>query len=92
MGYIDEQTKRRVLMWEDIEFLGEFAELDGTEWGEMIGALCAMAGRIDLLSYEMADVLMKEIAENAEYVRQHAKIVETTETYTRTVRDIEWDE
>lgn len=91
MGQVDEQTKRRVLMWDDIEFLGEFAELDGTEWGEMVGALCIMAGRIDMLSDEMADMLMKEIADNAEYVRAHAKIVETTETYTRTTRDIEWD-
>ena len=79
-------------MWDDIEFLREYAELDGTEWGEMIGSLCILAGRVDLLSDELAAVLAKEIADNAEYVRQHAKIITVTETFTRTTADIEWDD
>lgn len=79
-------------MWDDIEFLREYAELDCTEWGEMIGSLCILAGRIDMLSDEMAAALAKEIADNAEYVRQHAKIVTVTETLTRTTADIEWDD
>lgn len=79
-------------MWDDIEFLREYAELDCTEWGEMIGSLCILAGRIDMLSDQMAAVLAKEISDNVEYVKEHAKILEYPETFTRTVVDIEWDD
>jgi hypothetical protein len=80
---------------EDIEFLAPYEQADGTEWGEMINYLCLLGGRLDYISDELAEMVAKEISDNAEYVREHARIVETVETkeiITRKTIDIEWDD
>lgn len=77
---------------QDVEFLTPYEQADGTEWGEMINYLCLLAGRIDYISEELAELVAKEISDNVAYVRENARIVETQETFTRKVVDIEWDD
>ena len=84
---MDYQKLRR-----DVEFLAPYEQADGTEWGEMINYLCLLAGRIDYVSDELAELVAKEISDNVEYVKEHAKIIEYPETFTRTVVDVEWDD
>ncbi len=77
---------------ENIEFLAPYEQADGTEWGEMINYLRLLAGRIDYVSEELGDLVAKEIEDNVEYVKANARIVETEETFTRKIVDVEWDD
>lgn len=82
---VDYDTVRK-----NVHELQQYAELVHDEWSEMIGALCMLAGRIDMVSEQLAEAIQEELAYNVEYVRENAKIVTRTETFTRTVYDVEW--
>jgi hypothetical protein len=82
----------REQLWNDIEFLSQYEELECSGWGEMIGHLCRLAGRIDYISDELAEMVAKEISDNVAYVKENAKIVTRTETFTKTFYDIEWSD
>lgn len=72
--------------------LAEYADLDGTEWGEMIHALETMHTYSDYISEEMYNALKAEIESNYQWALDNCKIVEEVETYTRTVRRLEHEE
>ena len=74
---------------EKIAKLEELAEYEGTEWGEMVMALCALTHRSDYVSEELAALLYKEIDSNLEWADENLKVIETTETFTRTVKSVE---
>ena len=71
--------------------LSDYADLDGTEWGEAMTLLTQLNQYSDYLNTDFARALTTEIADQLLYVQEHTRIVENTETYTRTVREIEWD-
>lgn len=74
-----------------VETLVEYAECDGTEWGETILALANLWRYYDYLSEDLQKALDKEIADQLEYIKQNCRIVEEEETFTRTVKTIEWN-
>ena len=78
-------------MIKDEEFnkLIEFAELDGTEWGEMILAIDALWGRRDYIDEKTKKALEKEITEQWKWAKENLTIVESVETITRPVRTLE---
>jgi hypothetical protein len=69
-----------------------YAKLDGTEWGETMDALCHLAGYKSYISEKLGKMLTKEISDNLKYAKKHCKIVETVETRTVTIKEIEWSE
>ena len=71
--------------------LKDYADLDGTEWGEAMSLLEQLARYSEYLNPEFAKALEIEIADQLQYVVDNAHIVESTETYTRTVRELEWE-
>lgn len=78
------------VLYNNIELLNKYTELTNDEWSETVIAMCILAGRIDYVSDDLAAALEREIAAEVEYVNEKATIVTRTETYTRTVYDIEW--
>jgi hypothetical protein len=72
-----------------IERLRNYAEYEGTEWGEMIMALCALTHRSDYVSEELAALLVAEIDSNLEWAEENLELVESVETFTRKVITVE---
>lgn len=72
------------------EQLTEYASLDGTEWGEVNLLLCQTVSHLDYVSVELRELLYSEIKTNLQYVQNHAVVVETEQTYTRKVKELEW--
>ena len=77
------------IAYEQIEELKEYAEYEGTEWGEMIMALSQLMGYADYISQEMQTALFKEIAAQHEWAKEELIITEHVETFTRKVRSVE---
>jgi len=73
-----------------IDELREYALLDGTEWGEMIEALCAIAERRSYISDELAEMVMKEIDAELTNVKACAIIEEEEFTTTHKVKTLVW--
>ena len=71
--------------------LSDYAALDSTEWGEAMSLLVQLSRYSDYLDTDFSKALAKEIADNLQYVKDNAHIVESTETYSRTVKELEWD-
>lgn len=76
------------IAYEQIEELKEYAEYEGTEWGEMIMALAQVMSYADYVSQEFQDVLFKEVAAQHEWAKEELVIVETDETFIRKVRSV----
>ena len=70
--------------------LEEYARLEGTEIGEMCRALLQMADCATYVTDKFADALAKEILEQLEMFQTQTSIVEKEETYTTTVKRLEW--
>lgn len=74
------------------EELGEYAVLDGTEWGETMLLLCQLERYSNYISTELYEMVKKEIETSLRNTKENAIIVEETETYTRTIKSLEWHE
>lgn len=72
-----------------IEELIVYANLDGTEWGEMITALQQLWQYRDYLSKELSEDLDQEILAQHEWSVNNLQIVEEKITETRTYKRLE---
>lgn len=73
-----------------IEELEDASHLDGTEWGETICDLLRLY-RSSMVSDSFKSSIEQEILDQYDAFKEYATIYETTETYTRVVRNIEWN-
>ena len=67
--------------------LREYAQLEGTEFGDMASTLVEMYDCS--LGEEFRKAVEKEMCNVLEHFKKFYKIVETTETYTKTYRELE---
>lgn len=74
---------------EKAEELRVYAEYDGTEVGEMLQALIRFAYYEEYTSSEMQAALAKEVEAQSKYYKEHFKIVEIEETFTRKITTLE---
>lgn len=76
-----------------IEELEPYMEIEGTELGEAWNLLCDIHNRCDYLSDHFGQEIRKEIKEQLEYIKKHAKITEEKidpkQSYV--IKDIVWD-
>lgn len=72
-----------------IDELLVYANLDGTEWGEMITALQQLWQYRDYLSKELSEDLDQEILAQHEWAVNNLQIVEEKITETRTYKRLE---
>ena len=70
--------------------LQEYAELDGTEWGELIQGLEHLYHYRDYMSSELAEALNFEIDLQWSAAKEFCVIVQNTETTTHTTRELIW--
>lgn len=69
--------------------LREYAELDGSEWGEML-MLCEQLWKYRfIMSDGLVQALEQEMRDQLEYAEEELEIVEETETYTHTIRRLQ---
>lgn len=73
---------------EEAHKLREYAELEGSELGEVCIRLYALQQYSSHLSDELLFILAKEIKEQLEWFEENTKIVEETETYTRNIKKL----
>lgn len=71
--------------------LEEYAELDGTEWGEAMMLLCSLQGHRAYLSTELLIALQQEIDTNLANVKENATVTTTTEYYSHQVKHLDWN-
>tara|TARA_R110000868_G_scaffold159061_5_gene387527 strand:+ start:49 stop:333 length:285 start_codon:yes stop_codon:yes gene_type:complete len=77
---------------EHARFLEEYAEMDGTEWGEACHMLCRLVGRFDMFSSDFQQTVFTELDEWVSYVKENVTIETTTETetVTREIKELHW--
>jgi hypothetical protein len=78
-----------MLTVEKIETLIEYAELDGTEWGEKINALLAVHAMRNTLEDALVRELEKELEEEHDAIVDQYEIITTTTTHTTTSKSLE---
>lgn len=69
--------------------LQEYAELDGTEWGEAMTLVCQLYGYEGYINDKLFKQLEKEIKSQLAAISQQFIIVEDTETITRKFKRLE---
>lgn len=74
------------------EELKSYALLEGSEWSEAMLALCHLKHYSHLLHADLVKEIDSEIADQLNYVKDHARVVEETETYTSVVKTLEWND
>jgi hypothetical protein len=72
-----------------LEKLSEYAEYDGTEWGETVTALYDMYRMRPYLSDEFTSALEKEIDDQYQYAIENASLEVSEETKTITTKTID---
>jgi hypothetical protein len=73
-----------------LEQLMQYADLDGTEWGEMCQAMQHLYGSYsDYIGEDLRDALEKNIAEQLKWAESEMEITEVDETFTRKVKVLE---
>lgn len=70
--------------------LQKYADLEGTELGEMCTILCSLFGYPDYMSEEFFTAIENEITKQLDNFKTNSKIVEIEETVVRKVVDLEW--
>lgn len=77
-----------------LEELGEYADIENTEWSEYINALLIIAEIPTSygMSEELSKAIDKEVDLQLKYAKEHFTIVTETETYTRTFKSIEYND
>ena len=74
---------------EKLEILMNFADLDGTEWGEMLQSLNALYSCRAMVSEELATAIDNEIISNDEWAVNNLEIIVETEMVPRTTKRLE---
>lgn len=77
---------------EQLVELNEWAECEGTEWGETVIDLIRMHDYRTYCSDAFNTAVEKEITRFYKDGKKHASFVEREETITRTVREFVWDQ
>ena len=72
------------------EKLKEYADWEGTEIGEMCATLIQLSHYLDYMSESFQKELCNELKSQLDMFETSTKIVERTQTFTRTVKDLEW--
>jgi hypothetical protein len=73
------------------EKLQKYAEIDGSEIGELCISMIQLSRYSDYVSEEFVDALYAEMVSQLENFEECATIVETEETFTRKVVYLEWE-
>lgn len=74
---------------EDYARVLEFAELDGTEWGEMILEIDRLWSYRSHMSTSLTKELEAEMRRQWKWAKNNLTIVESVETFSRPVRTLE---
>lgn len=88
----EDPVRRLNRMRETCTSLQPYAELEGSEVGELCRQLIVMAEHTTFMSDRLVDVLDDEIARHLNYFESHATITRKTETVTRKIKIFEWNE
>ena len=78
-------------MSEELEELETYADLEGTEVGELCHSLITVSHYPDYMDEVFEKALIKEILSQLVNFKNNATIVEKDETYTQKTKRIEWD-
>jgi hypothetical protein len=73
------------------EELDPYVELEGTEIGEACSALIRLSHYPDYISEECLAAVVTEMKTQLEMFKDQCTIVESEETFTRKVRDLDWN-
>ena len=82
--------KEDYLMEKEIKELEEYANMEGTEIGELCHVLIRMANYRDYMSDEFRLALEKEIKSQLNMFKGSTQIVEKVETFTQKFKELEW--
>jgi hypothetical protein len=74
------------------EQLREYAEFEMNSHQEMVEQLCNLSQYPDYMSQELWNAVIDEMKAELKNYKENATIVKTTETYTREIVDIEWND
>jgi len=69
----------------------EYAELDGTEWGEAMESLCAVKRHEGAYGSRFVFLVDAEIATQLKYAKTHSTIVTNVKTVSYPVKTLEWN-
>lgn len=86
---MDDILKAREERFKLCRELEKYAEVEGTEVGEVCQLLIQLAGDEDYVSEKFHKALVKEIKDQLKNFKRYYKIVEQTETITVTRRELE---
>lgn len=70
--------------------LSDYAELEGSELGEMWSLMAQLAYYEDYMGEEFANALLKEMTEQLEYVQENTEIATETEMIPTKVTRLNW--
>lgn len=83
----------RNIEYKRLEFLRKCAELDGTEWGEVVFNLLQLyEGNHGLISPKLDAALEEEVLGQLEWAEESCRIVTKTETREVTFEELEFDD
>ena len=74
---------------EELNELQEYADLDGTEVGDLVSCLLSLDPSY-FMTTDMKTALQNELREQLQNFRDYATIEERTETITRTIKELNW--
>lgn len=74
------------------EQLEHYCSYEMNEHGEMVEHLCYLSKYPDYMSQEMWDAVIAGMKKELKNYSENAKIVKTTETYTREFTDLVWND
>lgn len=72
--------------------LEKYCEYEMNEHGEMVTHLIGLANYPDYMSQELWDNVVAGMKEELQNYKENAKIVKTTQTYTREFTDLVWND
>ena len=70
--------------------LNKYAEIEGTELGEVCRLLISTAGYVSYVGDSFYESLVVELQNQLDNFKEHAEIVEKTETREVKYRELEW--
>ena len=69
----------------------KYCDHEGDEHGEFVRYLVSVSGYPYCMTQEFCDALVKEMKRELENYEEHCRIVESEQTHTYTVTELEWD-
>lgn len=70
--------------------LERYSDIEGSEVGELCHFLCALVHYMPYMSDEFITALESEVSINLQNFQENSRIIETEETITRIVSELEW--